>query len=87
MKGGIVEFIVEHLMKIVSGGGSEAIIALLILIIVALISERKRLLKEVEVRDKKIDKIIDDVIAGNTTLTEALDSLRTVLYEIKGRLF
>jgi hypothetical protein len=57
-----------------------------VLIIVFLWLERRRLLHELEKKDDKIDRIIDDYSKGNVTLGEALNSLKLVLYEIKGKL-
>ena len=67
-------------------GGPPAVIAVLLLVIVGLIFERKRLLAELIKKDEKIDKIIDDYYKGNMTLSDALNSLKMVLYEIKSKL-
>ncbi|RYF46800.1 MAG: hypothetical protein EOO38_13410 [Cytophagaceae bacterium] len=81
-----MESIFEKLIGALLGGGPQALIAILMLIIVVLIMDRRRLVKEVERKDEKIEKIVDDYYKGNLTLSEALNSLKMVLYEIKGRL-
>jgi hypothetical protein len=48
--------------------------------------ENKRLKEDGKKKDEKIDKIIDDYYKGNLTLTEALNSLKLVLFEIKGKI-
>lgn len=70
----------------ITDGGPEAIIAVLILAVVMLLWERKRLLDQLLKKEEKIDKIVSDYYRGNITLTEALNSLKTVLFEIKGKL-
>lgn len=72
------------LAAILSGG--PAIMSILLLIIAALLWDRSRLIKVIEKKDEKIDRIVDDYYKGNITLTEALNSLRTVLYEIKTKI-
>lgn len=81
-----MESIVEKLLGAALGGGPQAVIAILMLIITLLIFDRRRLVKEVQRKDEKIERIVDDYYKGNLTLTEALNSLKMVLYEIKGRL-
>lgn len=81
-----MDTIIEKLITILFGGGPQAISAFLLIVVGLLIYERMRLLKEITKKDDKIDKIIDDYYKGNMTLTEALNSLKMVLYEIKGKL-
>lgn len=81
-----MEAILEKLLTMLFGGGPQAISAILLLVVGLLFFERQRLLKEITKKDDKIDKIIDDYYKGNMTLTEALNSLKMVLYEIKGKL-
>lgn len=78
--------IFEKLFLMVITGGESAIIAFLIIAVVGLLVERRRLLKKLDKNEEKIDKIIDDYYKGNMTLSEALNSLKLVLYEIKGKL-
>ena len=73
------------LITLLTQGGPSAILAILVLIIVVLIFDRRRLLSEITKKDEKIDKIVDDYYKGNLTLSEALNSLKSVLYEIKGK--
>ena len=81
-----MDTIIEKLLEALLGGGPMAIIAVLMIVIGALVMERKRLLKEIEKKDDKIDKIIDDYYKGNMTISEAFNSLKLVLFEIKGKL-
>lgn len=81
-----MENIIEKLIGALLGGGPQAIIAILLLMITLLILDRRRILKEVERKDEKIEKIVDDYYSGNKTLTESLTSLRMVLLEIKSRI-
>jgi hypothetical protein len=81
-----LESLIEKLLGIILTGGPSALIAVLVMIIIFLWFERKRLLHELEKKDDKIDRIIDDYSKGNVTLGEALNSLKLVLYEIKGKL-
>lgn len=76
------------LFKLFSEGKSAADILPIILgaIIWYLLIERKQLMADNKKKEEKIDKIVDDYYRGNLTLTEALNSLKLVLYEIKGRL-
>jgi hypothetical protein len=86
MSGGILDSVIEKLLVTLLGGGPTAIIAVLVIIIGFLVLERKRLLKEIEKKDDKIDRIIDDYYKGNMTISEAFNSLKMVLFEIKGKL-
>lgn len=74
------------LLERMFGGGPEAIIAVLIMGIVLLLFERKRLLEQLSKKEEKMEKIVDDYYRGNISLSEALNSLKSVLYEIKGKL-
>ena len=70
----------------ITQGGPHAVIAILCVIIMYLFWQLVDLRKEVQGKDSKIYKLIDDYHTGNITLTEALTSLKLVLYEIKGRI-
>lgn len=76
------------LFKLFSEGKSAADILPIFLgaIIWYLLIERKQLMADNKKKEEKIDKIVDDYYRGNLTLTEALNSLKLVLHEIKGRL-
>lgn len=78
--------ILELLVSALFSGGPSAIIAIMLIAVGALYWERRRLLAEIQKKDDKIDKIIDDYYQGNMTLSEALNSLKNVLYEIKGKI-
>lgn len=69
-----------------SGNGAQALPIIMGLIIWHLLDERKKLIAEIEKKDERIDKIVDDYHRGNLTLTEALNSLKLVLFEIKGKI-
>jgi hypothetical protein len=86
MGGIILESLFEKIISLILNGGPQALVAVFVLIIVFLWLERRRLLHELEKKDDKIDRIIDDYSKGNVTLGEALNSLKLVLYEIKGKL-
>lgn len=78
--------VIEPLIQRVFSGGPEAIIAVLMLGIVLLLFERKRLLDQLSKKEEKMEKIVDDYYRGNITLSEALNNLKGVLYEIKGKI-
>lgn len=80
-----MDAITEKLLSALFEGGPSAIIAILVIGIVFLYYERRRLLGEVTKKDAKIDKIIDDYYRGNLSLSDALTSLKIVLYEIKSK--
>lgn len=80
-----MENLFTSLITSMIGGGPQGVIALLICAIVLLIIDRRRLSSEIERKDTKLDKIIDDYHSGNLTLAEALTSLKNVLYEIKAK--
>lgn len=77
--------ILATLVQTVLGGGPETI-ALLILFIIVLLLERRSLKAELAKKEEKLDKIIDEYYRGNITLSEALNSLKSVLYEIKSKI-
>lgn len=81
-----MDTIIEKLLLALFNGGPQAIIAVLLMVIIGLFLERRRLLGELLKKDEKIDKIIDDYYKGNMTLSDALNSLKSVLYEIKSKL-
>lgn len=81
-----MEDAIADLISKVVAGGPEGIIAILLLIVIGLIWERKRLLDQLKTKEEKIDKIIDDYHNGNITLADALNSLKNVLFEIKGKI-
>ncbi len=80
--------VVGSILNLLTNGktGVEALPIIMGLIIWHLLDERKKLIAENQKKDERIDKIIDDYHKGNLTLTEALNSLKIVLYEIKSRI-
>ena len=81
-----MEDIIKLLLSAVQDGGPGAIIALLLVFIGILIWDRKRLVQDIEKKDNKLERIIDDYYKGHLTITEALNGLKIVLAEIKGKL-
>lgn len=69
-----------------TSGSVESIIVILLLIIGYLLYENWRLKKENKYYNERTDKIIDDYYKGNLSLSEALNGLRAVMIEIKGKL-
>lgn len=80
--------IIGTLLKLFTEGKSAADVLPIIMgiIILFLLNERKQLKDDNKKKEEKIDKIVDDYYRGNLTLTEALNSLKLVLFEIKGKL-
>jgi hypothetical protein len=81
-----MESALNVILQALMGGGPGAIIALLVAFIGLLCWHIRQLSKDVEKKDTKIEKILDDYHKGNLTLTEALTSLKMVLVEIKAKL-
>ena len=83
-----VDDIIGTLLKLFTEGKSAADVLPIIMgvIILFLLNERKQLKEDNKKKEEKIDKIVDDYYRGNLTLTEALNSLKLVLFEIKGKL-
>ena len=83
-----VDDIISTLLKLLTEGKSAADVLPIVMgvIIMFLLNERKALVAENKKKEEKIDKIVDDYYRGNLTLTEALNSLKLVLFEIKGKL-
>jgi hypothetical protein len=70
----------------VGKGESSGMIAILLGIIGALGWYCYRLMKQMEKKDEKIYKILDDYSKNTITMTEALNSLKLVLIEIKAKI-
>jgi F0F1-type ATP synthase membrane subunit b/b' len=81
-----MEGILQTLLTALLAGGPGAIIAILVGIIAFLMWERKKLVEAIDKKEEKIEKIIDDYYKGYLTLTEALNGLKMVLMEMKGKL-
>lgn len=73
-------------VEIILIGDIRAIVLLLVVIILGLIWDRIRLEKQINTKDERISKILDDYHKGNLTLAEALVNVRLILYEIKSKL-
>lgn len=78
--------IIQSLIQMIAKGDAGALTALLLGIIVFLGWYCFRLTKQLEKKDEKIYKIIDDYSKNNITITEALNGLKMVLIEIKSKL-
>lgn len=78
------QVIASLIQTVVAGVGPIG--ALLMLAVIMLLMERKRLIEALQKKDDRIDKILSDYHAGNITLTQALESLKGVLNEIKAKL-
>ena len=80
--------IIGMILDLLTSGkqGVEILPIVMGLIIWHLLDERKKMLEDSKRKDERIDKIIDDYHKGNLTLTEALNSLKIVLYEIKSKI-
>jgi hypothetical protein len=80
-----MDSVIGSLIAVILQGGPE-IVAVLLLFIVLLLFDRKRLIADVNRKDARIDKIVDDYHSGNITISEAMNSLKMVLFELKSRL-
>jgi hypothetical protein len=83
-----VEGFIGSIVSLLTSGksGAEVLPVVMGLIIWHLLVERKKLVEENKKKEDKLDKILDDYYKGNLTLTEALNSLKLVLYEIRGNI-
>jgi hypothetical protein len=82
----IIKTSILALVGLLDTGGSKPIILILLLVIGGLIWQLRRLMAQIERKDDKIEKIVDDYHKGNMTLTEALNQLKMCLWEIRARL-
>lgn len=78
--------LITKLVNYIFSGGMNGIAALLILIIIGLIYDRIRLIKEIDEKDEKIEQVIGDYYKGTITISEAFNSLKLVLIEMKSKL-
>jgi len=78
--------IIEALLKQITNGGPGGIIAILLLVMLAVVWDRHRTLKEVQKKDEKLDRIIEDYNEGLLTVTEAINGVKLVLAEIKAKI-
>ncbi len=67
-------------------GDMRAVVLILSAVIAALLWDRVNLMKQLKTKDERLEKILDDYHKGNLTLAEALNNVRLVLYEIKGKI-
>jgi phosphopantothenate synthetase len=74
------------LIQLIAKGESGALIAILIGIIAALGWLCRHLIKQNATKDEKIYKIVEDYSKNNITMSEALNSIKLVLVEIKAKL-
>jgi hypothetical protein len=73
-------------IEILLVGDMRAVVLILVAIIAALVWDRLKLMKQLSNKDERLEKIMEDYHKGNLTLAEALNNVRLVLYEIKGRM-
>lgn len=73
-------------VEILLVGDMRAVVLILVAVIAALIWDRLKLVKQLASKDERIEKILDEYHKGNLTLAEALNNVRLVLYEIKGKM-
>ena len=78
--------IIQSVVQMIAKGDINALVTLLLAIIIVLGWYCFRMMKQLEKKDDKIYKIIDDYSKNNITITEALNGLKTVLIEIKAKL-
>jgi len=78
--------LIQSFVSMIAKGEAGGLTALLLGIIVALGWYCFRLMKQLEKKDEKIYKIIDDYSKNNITITEAMLGLKMVLIEIKAKL-
>lgn len=78
-----MEQFINTVLASLLGGGPGAITALYIAAITFLVWDRKRLHELISKKDDKLEKIVDDYYRGNSTLSEALNGLKSILDDIK----
>lgn len=78
--------IFQSVVQLLAKGDSGALIAILLGIIGVLGWYCFRLTKQLEKKDDKIYKIIEDYSKNNITISEAVNGLKMALIEIKARL-
>lgn len=78
--------IFKSLIEMIAKGEAGAMVAVLLAIIVGLGWYCVKLMKQLEKKDEKIYKIIEDYSKNNITITEAMNGLKMVLIEIKAKL-
>jgi len=81
-----MDAILTKLLDFILQGGPSAIIAIFLLVTVGLLYDRKNIISQIEKKDVKIDKIINDYYTGTINLTETMGNIRIVLLEIKNKL-
>ena len=77
---------IKTLLTLIAKGEAGALTAVLLAIVIGLSWLVYKLYKQNEKKDEKIYKIIDEYSKNNITITEALNSLKMVLIEIKAKL-
>lgn len=82
----IISSVIGALITFMITPGPGAIIALLVLAIVLIWIDRNRLIKTIEKKDDRIDRIIDQYYAGHLSLTDALGHIESAMLEMAKRL-
>ena len=78
--------IFTSIIEMIAKGETGSLTAILLLVIAGLGWHCFRLMKQLEKKDEKIYKIIEDYSKNNITITEALNGLKMVLIEIKAKI-
>jgi len=81
-----MEDLFKSIVSLIAKGDGSSLTAVLLGIIIALGWWVFRQAKQLEKKDEKIYKIIDDYSKNNITITEAMNGLKMVLIEIKAKL-
>jgi len=61
-------------------------LAAALLFCVLVIVDRRRILQDYRRREDRIDHIVDEALKGQVTVASALEALKSVLFEIRGKL-
>lgn len=78
--------LINSVLQLIAKGEAGTLTAVLLATIGFLGWYCWRLTKQLEKKDEKIYKIIDDYSKNNITITEAMNGLKMVLIEIKAKL-
>lgn len=77
---------VTEILDILVTDSQSGIILLLLLFIVFLLWDRRKMQETIDKRDRQIARIADNYYKGNMKIVEALNQLKMLLIEIKGRI-
>lgn len=77
-----IKDIITHIFQ----GGAGGVIGVMMVFIAFLIVDRNRIINDSSEKDDKIEAIIEEYYKGTITISEAFNSLKLVLIEIKTKL-